>query len=449
MILALILGVATFFLASTRHRVPEEISSQLGTADVDFSSVQVGKTPFGIVWKYKGWLYSFIQNGQVVVRNIPIIVSLPIEAPNSHLDADSRYLVSARLTKTIHGKYVIKPEKNSSWIAKKQIFSLAEWRFSAKGIVKTHIQESIKNPHISAFLSGIATGEFDDRLLASELSRFGLQHLMAISGLHFSILSTLIAFSLTLLFSRQTAAVVTMALMSAYFIFLGVSPSVTRAWIAIIIGMAGFFFHRRHSALNALGLAALVLILYDPFVIEEIGFQFSFGITAAILIGFSPCDAFLQRLFTKRDLTIVAKADGWDRHAYCFLHWLRQSFALGLAVNSVALPLTLYHFHKFPLMSLVYNLFIPVLVSVSLSLLVFACFFHLMIPEIGKFLHGFNEAFTQFVLNFAFHLPKSFDWIWQVHDISYELIVCYLLALFCLGIFLNKWEEESLISSFE
>ena len=41
-------------------------------------------------------------------------------------------------------------------------------------------------------------------------------------------------------------------------------------------------------------MAALIAILWDPLMVEEIGFQFSFGITAAILLWFSPCDAFLQ-----------------------------------------------------------------------------------------------------------------------------------------------------------
>lgn len=441
-LLALILGAAIFGLTLSRHTLPSHLSNHPGVADVEISSISVAKTPFGTHWKYKGWLNSFTQSDQVIARNLPITISFPFEDDEVHPRADLRYHLSGRLTQTSYGKYILKPTKDSAWIPASNLFSLAEWRFFAKQALHNHIQESIRDPHVGAFLAGIATGEFDDRLLATELSRFGLQHLMAISGLHFSILATLIAFFFALFFSRQTAAFITIVCMSAYFLFLGVSPSVTRAWMAIFIGMASLFIERNHSALNALGIAALCMIILNPLVIEEIGFQFSFATTTAILIGFSPCDAFLQRIFGKRPLSVMIKADSWDRHGYCLLYFLRQSLALCLAVNSVALPLTLYHFQKFPLMSLIYNLFIPGLISISLGLLVLACSFAIVFPWLGSQLHAINEAFTQFVLNFAFHLPKSFDWTLQTSLISKEILLTYLLCLFCGAVYFEQYQKS-------
>lgn len=315
---------------------------------------------------------------------------------------------------------------------------MVEWRASAKESIKQRILHAIADPHTAAFLSGIATGEFDDRILAFELGRFGLQHIMAISGLHFAILAAILGFLLRLFLSYRIAAAVLLAILSAYFVFLGPSPSVTRAWTAIAIGLCGLLAGKRSSGLNALGIALLLAALLDPFSASYIGFQFSFAVTAAILMWHAPCDALMQRLFAKRRLSEIADMGRPDQHGYCVLFFLRQALALGLAVNLAALPLTLYHFHKFPLMSLVYNLFFPFLISLSMLLLIIAFIAAPIAPFIATMLHVINERYTQFILNFAFNMPSAFDWTIRVHDIPIEVLALYLSSLFICSIFVKN-----------
>lgn len=408
---------------------------------MEITSVRLAKTAFGQVWKYKATLKSFIHNGKSIAKDIPIVISMPFDKGTPRPAANSIYQFPARIKTTQHGQYVINPIKNAPWHATQKLHNLVEWRFDAKNAVQKHIQESIRDKHAGAFLSGIATGEFDDRLLSYELGRFGLQHLMAISGLHFSILSSLLLLAFGLIFPRHMAAIMTIGMMSAYFLFLGASASVTRAWIALIVGLASYFVQRRSSGLNALGIGILVMVFWDPLALEQIGFQFSFGITAAILLWYSPCDAFLQNVFRKRRLGEAVTMDAWDQHGYCLLYFLKQSLALTLTVNLAALPLTLYHFHSFPVMGLIYNLFFPFLMSLSLILLALSCFFSLILPWFGKLLHQMNESYTNFMLDFTFNLPKTFDMNLRVDDIPKEGLMIYLLLLFALGIFLNRRME--------
>jgi competence protein ComEC len=118
---------------------------------------------------------------------------------------------------------------------------------------------------------------------------------MAISGLHFSIIATFLGLILGLFVSRKIASVTMIILMSAYFIFLGTSPSVTRAWIAIMLALMSLLLGKRSSGLNALGIGILVVVLWDPLAMREVGFQFSFAVTAAILLWYAPCDVLLQK----------------------------------------------------------------------------------------------------------------------------------------------------------
>lgn len=452
--LAAALGCAAFCFTKEYYLLPPSSEKSLtGIADVRFTAVSKAKTPFGGVWYYRGILQSFVVDQQRstphpygIVRNIPISLTLPVDNNEERPLATHSYKLRARLKSNSPGKYSLAISQNTYWETLESIWGLAEWRIGAKTAVQQHIHNAIKDPHTAAFLAGIATGEFDDRILAFELGRFGLQHLMAISGLHFAILAIILGFLLRLFMTYKTSAAALLAILSTYFVFLGSSAPVMRAWIAIAIALCGLIVGRRGSGLNSLGIALLAVALLDPFAASNIGFQFSFAVTAAILIWHAPCDALLQSIFVKRRLSNIADMGRLDQHGYCVLVFLRQALALGVAVNLAALPLTLYHFHKFPLMSLVYNLFFPFMISLSILLLVAAFLASLLLPSLGSLLHSINENYTRFLLDFAFNLPKTFDLTIRVNEFSFEPLLLYLLLLFTCGIYVKNRIKGSLLT---
>lgn len=444
-LLAVFLGVMTFIFTTYQYQMPS-ISQVNGKAHVTFSSITHSKTPFGLLWTYRGTLHSFIPisslHGNSVAKNLPITLSIPSKNDGSRPSTHYRYLLQTRLKEVNQGRYTLTLEKGAHWQPLTTTWNVAEWRFKAKTYVRQVIYSVIKDPHAAAFLAGIATGEFDDRQLSFELGRFGLQHLMAISGLHFAILASMIGFILQLIFPYKLSAYLLIILLSAYFVFLGVSPSVVRAWVTITIALVGIVLAKRSLALNSLGVALIIMALLDPFALQNIGFQFSFAITAAILIWFAPCERICQRFFAKRGLSEIAEMGSFSQHGYCLLYFLRQALALTIAVNLVALPMTLYHFHKFPLMSLVYNLFFPFLMSLSMLMLVAGLFISMIFPWPANMIHAMNESFTQFMLSFTFNLPKSFDIAIRAGDIPKEGLMIYLILIFAVGLFFKFSREK-------
>lgn len=439
--LAIFFAAASFLLAGVRYQFPDVLPLKSGIADVDITSVSTSRTPFGNVWSYKGTLNSYHLNDKVVAKGFPVRIAIPNEKHAYRPQAGLRYQFQGTLKQSDQGSYSLTPVRNKPWLPIDHFSNLAEWRYLAKSGLLLHLQNSISDTHVRAFLAGIVTGEFDDKILAAELGRFGLQHLMAISGLHFSILSALLGVALCLFLPRRAAAILLITFMTLYFIFLGSSPSVTRAWISISLALAALFVGRQSLALNSLGIALVVVVLLNPIAIQDIGFQFSFGVTASILLWFSPMDDLLMKIFPKRTLSQTIKMDLWDQHGYCILCFIRQAFALCLAVNIVALPLTLYHFHKFPVMSLIYNLFFPPLVSISLLLLILAFSSALLFPWLASQLHALNEYYTQTLLNFTFHLPKTLDLAWRIDDLSHEFIVAYLVTIFFAGTVVKQTQK--------
>lgn len=439
--LAAVLCAATYSFTKAHYRLPEtpQQISQEGHAYFTVTSITSSKIPFQKALSYQGILQRFVAEdgtgGAELAANIPISLFVPM---HDHLDArpdaSYRYQLHARLKHLGDGRYSLSPVKNAQWVPISKEWNLVEWRFAAKTWLSQYIQRHIQDPHVAAFLTGIATGEFNDRLLTFELARFGLQHLMAISGLHFAIMASILGFGLRLFFPTRISAALLIAALSGYFLFLGNSPSVIRAWMAIVIGLSALLVERQSSALNSLGLALLFTAFWDPFSMRQIGFQFSYAVTASILLWFPACDLLLQRIFAKRSLS-QAVSMGWlDRHGYCLLFFFRQALALGLAVNIAALPLTLFYFQKFPLLSLVYNLFFPFMISISMLLLLLGMAATLLLPAFGSYVHALNEAYTHFVLNFTFKLPKAFDSTLYAPPFPFEALLVYLVFTFVLGI---------------
>jgi competence protein ComEC len=279
--------------------------------------------------------------------------------------------------------------------------------------------------------------------MAYEFGRFGLQHIMAISGFHFAIIASILGLFLRLFFSKRKVCLLLIFLLSSYFVFLGCGPSILRAWISISIALGGFLLCRRAIGLNSLGVAMIAVLIYDPLMWQSIGFQFSFITTAAILLLFSGCDRVMQSLFAKRSLSLTVNMNSINQHGYCVLTTIRQALALTVAVNLVALPLMLFYFHKFPWMSLAYNLFFPFLVSISMLMLLLGTLVHAILPPLGEIIHSLNSHFTYFMLNYTYQMPVTVDFVWRVESISMGWLILYLCIVFSAGIWLRSYNKDA------
>jgi competence protein ComEC len=211
-----------------------------------------------------------------------------------------------------------------------------------------------------------------------------------------------------------------------------------RAWMTVLIALIGFILEKRHTGLNSLGIAMLAILLYNPLMCLNIGFQFSFLATGGILLLFQGMDNVLQKIFPKRRLSQMILMDKINQHGYFLLSCCRQGLALSLAINLISTPLLLYTFHKFSVMSLVYNLFFPFLVSISLFFLILGGCLSLIIPSLGQILHHFNSEYTRFVLNYTYNMPSTIDVIWRVDDFPAYLLIIHLCCIFCLGMWMQQ-----------
>lgn len=444
-LIPLILSLLTFFAgwsySKSFHSFPllPEGGVQ-GQAAIKIKNIGLQHSFFGERWIYRCEIVQFIpENSSVsIASSLPCLISFPSSEFHPRPLAYQDYWLTAKLVSTSEKSYLLKVSQKAHWLPIEGTWSLAEKRYQWKRVASHWIETHFSHPLSASFLSGLVTGEFDDPWMRHQFSRFGLQHLLAISGFHFAIIAAFLSFILTLLFSQKYRIILLLLFLGAYCLFLGPQPSILRAWMMCSLTLAGGLVDKQTTALNSLGLALLFILGYDPLLCKELGFQLSFATTAAILLFYQPASRWLYELLPKRTLGEVSKMNLWHQHGYCILAFFRQSLALSLAVNIFALPMTLFYFNQFPLMSLLYNLFYPFLASASICLLLLGTLFS-FIPFLADLIHHLNDGYTYFLLQLTYQVPPQSDTFLTVDSFPSLWLILYLCVTSVIGII---WKEK-------
>lgn len=417
-----------------------------GRARLNIQSIKRTGSFFGDRWVYRCRVLQFepLTGGDRSLYSLPCTVTFAAgsDSASSRPRADRDYWVEGKLSRTQQGTFLLKVSKRSQWSPIENSSSWAESRFQWKQKVKRWIESKFSHSQSGSFLAGLATGEFDDAWMKDQFARFGLQHLLAISGFHFAIFTAFLSFILRLILPSRLSIPALLLLILLYCFFLGPQPSILRAWIMCSLALAAMFFERQAAALNSLGFAILILLAYEPFMLKELGFQFSFAATAAILLFYQPFQEWILIVLPKKSLVDAIEMDALNQHGLLVLAFLRESLALGLAVNVFALPLTLFYFHQFPWMSLLYNLFFPLLATVSLCLL----FFGLLLtfaPPLAAAIHYLNDYLTYFLLQLAYQSPQENDAYFIMESLSLPWLIFFLTITAVGGILWKETKGEA------
>ncbi len=199
--------------------------------------------------------------------------------------------------------------------------------------------------------AGILIGLRDrvDREVAAAFTTAGVSHVVAISGWNIAIVAAAIA-AVAGRVGRRRRTVVTAVAIVAYIAFAGASPSVLRAG-----AMAGVVLLARESgragrAAAALGWAAALLLLVDPALIGDAGFQLSTLATGGLIAWATPLTERLDRITGAR-----------------LPRWLSESLGVSLAAQAATLPIVLASFGRLALIAPVVNLLIVPIVAPAMA----------------------------------------------------------------------------------
>lgn len=227
-----------------------------------------------------------------------------------------------------------------------------QWIYHTKEQVLSALQRSIGSKDELGIAEALLIGykEDLDKDLVQAYSNTGVVHIIAISGLHLGII-----YLLLLKLFNQLPGVKKYKWVKAIGILLGLwlftlvtgaSASVLRSAVMFSFMVLGEQAGKKSSMYNALAVSAVVLLVYDPYLLWDVGFQLSYLAVVGIVV------------FQKPIYNRWCISNKW-------LDKVWQLTAVSLAAQLLTFPVCIYYFHQFPLLFLVANL-----IAVPLSSLI-------------------------------------------------------------------------------
>ncbi|GAB2953893.1 hypothetical protein GCM10027048_18970 [Hymenobacter coalescens] len=284
-----------------------------------------------------------------------------------------------------------------------------------EGVFRRYVQAPREYAIAAALVLGLKDDVDDDTKQA--YASTGTTHIMAVSGLQVGLLFAVLQLLLQRFFGhrpgfRYWSAALGLLVIWSYAFLTGLSASVLRAAVMFTFVAVAKAVGRQSNMYNTLSVAAFCLLLYDPYLLVDVGFQLSFLAVLSIvylqpLIGrwvdAQEWMAKKKRPWQSKTRQRLMGGIGWS------LDWLWQAVALSVAAQVATFPMGLFYFHQFPLNFLLSNL-----VAVPLSSL--ALYVGLALQAVAGLTYLLVRATGWLWLD---GLPKGFGWVFE------KLIWCF------------------------
>lgn len=189
--------------------------------------------------------------------------------------------------------------------------------------------------------------------LKAQYSMAGVSHVLALSGFHLTIICSLLDILLLGRFAdrrfRWISKGISVAALWAFAMMAGFQPSLLRSVImCTMVLLSSMFGMASYQSINSLATAGIGMLVYDPFMLMDIGFQFSF------ISVLSLC------LFSTRMKNMLA---GIHNPA---LKYLAGSACTSCVATVASFPLTAYYFNQLPITGIISNIAVTAIASAVL-----------------------------------------------------------------------------------
>ncbi|MBL7778879.1 MAG: ComEC family competence protein [Chitinophagales bacterium] len=239
------------------------------------------------------------------------------------------------------------------------------------------IEHYVTEPNNLAVASAIMLGyrDYMNADVVRAYSGSGALHVLSVSGLHVGIVFLMLNFMLKWMDKRGrkiqiTKSVLIILLIWFYALLTGMCPSVLRSATMFSMLQVGILFKRHTNIYNTLAASIALLMLFNPFIITEIGFRLSY----AAVLGIVYLHPIISSQLLIVDVRRRPKAQNVNEKIFSFIQYdlcgfirykvpdfFWQITAVSLAAQIATFPIGLYYFHQFPVMFLVSNwLVIPI-----------------------------------------------------------------------------------------
>ena len=311
--------------------------------------------------------------------------------------------------------------------------------YAFKEILKKKINMNLLEPEAGlarAIILGDKRGITAD--LRDSFSRSGISHVVAISGMHIGIISTLLMVCLIYVgLKRQMAFWVSFVFLMSYILMIGAPASAVRAGFMGLLVLIALNIGRLNKITNALVISAFILLLINPLLLrDDIGFQLSFLAVGGII--------FFYPIFSK--LVDCLRSSDFFKKVLPSL--LSSTLVVVLKIVSVTIcaqilifPIIVINFKVLSLVAPLTNVLVLWLLPILMILIILALIVSFLNPVVAWLFFLLIELMLKYIVNVSnllIEIPYAYleisyvRWYWYLF---YYLGLIYILCL-------NYWHEK-------
>jgi competence protein ComEC len=331
------------------------------------------------------------------------------------------------LKKGILGRILLQTYSTVQACRSQKKLPFEKWLFLIRERIDQHIRNLCRG-NAGHFLSGILLGKKAgiDYQIKRDFQKSGVAHVLAISGLHVGFMVLFVHFLVSFLpFSFRIQNVITLFILGIYMLLSGANPPVIRATLMVAIYLFGQILERKPISYNTLGIAAFIILIFQPQQLFWVGFQFSFVAVFSIFY-------FYERLKFLEDMIKLRFVSNDVSKKLTKI--IVTPFLISLSAQLGTIPLMGYYFQNIPLISIFLNVLVIPLIGFIVALGVLMLFVSILYFEFALVVASFLSKVIQVlieIVHFTAQLPSayveipSFD---VIHTLFYLLFLTVFLA---------------------
>lgn len=269
----------------------------------------------------------------------------------------------------------------------------------------------------------------------NHFKKAGMSHLLVVSGMHMSVVAMIFLFIFKRLFRKKFIyCPLTILLILFYMILTGLSFSVLRSSIMVIIMLLGIMISRQSDSLNSLGISALVILLFNPYSAGDVGLLLSFGSTMGIILLSKPIKNYL-----------VSKIKFSNR----IIIYVLDLISLTLSACAFSTPILILFFKRISIVQILSNLLISPIFELLLIVVILGGILGLtgvaVLYSPLLFLADKLASYISLVATFTSKLP--FSYISTNRMFVYVFLVMCLMMI-CVVVLLKNYKKNVPIAIF-
>lgn len=250
----------------------------------------------------------------------------------------------------------------------------------------------------------------------SNVKAAGVSHVMVVSGMHLSILITLVIFILEkFLYNKTLKAIVMFGTVLFLTALCGFTTSIIRAGVMYLFYAIAILINRKAVSENLLGAAVCVILIVSPYTVFDLSFQLSVLSTFGILSVALPIENYLRsrNIITSKLLSAAVFAG-----------------LVTLCALILTTPLTIYVFGYISVVSIFTNILITFAATLSLWLAFSALVLNLVLPILAEFVFKICEIVLKYI-NYVINLFGSFPFA----TVSMPKSAAFISGFVCVAVF--------------